>query len=323
MSCCGDEVPVQYRYTGDGVLQRSEDGGTTWTDAPEFDPRNNSPQFPPISGADGDDKKCIAATGAAALIKEQVSDQLTDDMSRYTLAQLITDWTQTYIRTSNPFEALLTVVANQIFALVIATLRPALTDPVFVTLKCIFYCNVANDATVNDAQWSKIRSDITAQIGGIAGIFLEHLVYLLGTAGTSNILRAGAATSGDCSDCDCDENCDVENYVKWTKFTGLGSVVGYGDDYVEVESSLTSDFGAQAVGIVTTGDCCWWAGAEFVVEPNGGMNTYAYYCGSNLAGSPDESHTNFPTNSASYQAIILYAGSSVFRVKIFLNKTGP
>ena len=212
MSCCGDEVPVQYRYTSDGVLQRSEDGGSTWTDAPQYDPRNYSPQFPPMSGSDGSDKKCLAATGAADLIKQQVGNQLTDDMSRYTLSQLITDWVKTYIETSNPLQALLTIIANQIFALVIATLRPTLTDTVYDTLKCILYCNIGDDASFNDAQWQAVRDDITSQIGGIAGIFLEHLVYLLGKAGLTNVARAAGATSGDCSGCDCN-NCAADPVI--------------------------------------------------------------------------------------------------------------
>jgi hypothetical protein len=203
MSCCGDEIPIQYQYTSDGVLQMSTDGGATWVDAPERDPRNNSTRFPPMSGADGNDKKCIAATGAAALVKEQVGDQLTDDMGRYTLSQLITDWVGTMIESSNPFQALVTVIANQIFALVIATLRPALTDAVYDTFKCILYCDMLADASFNDAQWAQVRSDITDQIGGIAGVFLEHLVYLLGVVGLTNLCRAGGAATGDCSTCDC------------------------------------------------------------------------------------------------------------------------
>lgn len=201
MSCCNDNLPIQYRYTGDGILQRSTDGGETWTDAPQYDPRNYSPQFPPMSGTDGDDKKCLAATGAADLIKQQVADQLTDGMSRYTLSQLIEDWVRTYIDTSNPLLALLTVIANQIFALVIATLRPALTTEVFNTLKCILLENMASDASFSDVQWAAVRSDITAQISGIAGIFLEHLVYLLGPVGLTNVARAGGAAEGSCTSC--------------------------------------------------------------------------------------------------------------------------
>lgn len=204
MTCCGNETPIQYRYTSEGVLQKSTDGGETWEDAPQDDVRNNSTKFPPMEGEDGTDKKCLAATGAAALLKEQVGDQLTDDMGRYTLSQLITDWVKTMIQTSNPFQALLTVVVNQIFALVISALRPALTDGVYSTFKCILYCRMADDASFNDAQWSSVRSDVTSKISGIAGVFLEHLVYLLGKVGLTNLCRAGGATEGDCSACgDC------------------------------------------------------------------------------------------------------------------------
>jgi len=203
MACCGDDEPIQFRYTSDGVLQRSDDGGNTFYDAPTYDPRVYSPQFPPLPGEDGNDKKCAAAASAVLLIKEQVGDQLTDDMSRYTLSQLITDWVKTLIETSNPFLGLLTVITNQIFALIIATLRPALTDGVYDQLLCILYCDSGADATVNDAQWEQIRSDITDQITGIAGVFFEHLIYLLGTTGVTNLLRSGAAATGDCEDCDC------------------------------------------------------------------------------------------------------------------------
>lgn len=255
MSCCGDEVPVRYRYTDGGVLQRSEDGGSTWTDAPDYDPRNYSPQFPPMSGTDGPDKRCLAATGAADLIKQQVGDQLTDDMSRYTLSQLITDWLKTYIETSNPLQALLTVIANQIFALVIAVLRPALTDTVYSTLKCILYCHIGNDASFNDAQWQAVRDDITSQIGGIAGVFLEHLVYLLGAGGLTNVARAGGASSGDCSACDC-HICGDKYKIGYNysgSYSALGTLIDSGvnssGNWFMTVGSFDRGDGKQAVAI--------------------------------------------------------------------------
>lgn len=250
--CCDDNLPIQYRYTIDGVLQRSLNGGGTWEDCPMYDPRVYSPQFPPITGDDGDDKKCVAATGMSTLIKEQVGDQLTDGMGRYTLSQLINDWVHTMIDTSNPFEALATVIANQIFALIISALRPALTDDVYHTLQCIFYCNMASDATFNDAQWAQARSDITAQIGGIAGVFLEHLVYLLGTGGLTNLARAGGSSTGDCSDCDCGDGCfpsweffDIDSGTTVSRTSGSWTITpelrGDGHYYVIIQGATDSD----------------------------------------------------------------------------------
>lgn len=258
MSCCGDENPVLFRYTVDGVLQKSIDGGATWENAPENDPRNNSTQFPPISGSDGDDKKCIAATGMAELIKEQIGNQLTDDMSRYTLGQLITDWVKTMLQTSNPFQALLTTVTNQIFALVIAVLRPALTDAVYETLKCIFYCNMADDASFDDTQWEQVRSDITDMIGGIAGVFLEHLVYLLGVVGLTNLARSGGATSGDCSTCGDCAPCQVEWAIgNVPGFTGEG-VIDSQDGFVLHAHATNSVDGIYRIIIKTSSasECC-------------------------------------------------------------------
>lgn len=209
MGCCGDETPIQYRYTGDGILQRSDDGGTTWTDAPEFDPRNNSVEFPPIEGEDGSDKRCSAATGAAALVKEQIGSNLTDEMTRYTLQQLITDWVQTMIQSSNPFEALLTVITNQIFALVISVIRPALTDPVYHQFACALYCTMADDGSFSDSQWQEARLKVESNITGVAGLFLGHLVYLLGMRGLTNLVRSAPAADGDCSDCECTDPCVI------------------------------------------------------------------------------------------------------------------
>jgi len=249
MSCCGDESPVLYRYDENGNLQKSTDGGITWVDAPENDPRNYSPVFPPISGEDGDDKKCVAATGAVNLIKEQIGDQLTDDMSRYTLAQLITDWVKTMIESSNPFDALLTVITNQIFALVIATLRPALTDTVYDTLKCILYCRISDDASFTDEQWAGVRDDITSQIGGIAGVFLEHLVFLLGKVGLTNLARAAGATEGDCSDC---PDCGVPPVSFYTPALGwfIATPTATDPDFDTYEITSSSGGGENRISIV-------------------------------------------------------------------------
>jgi hypothetical protein len=205
MSCCCDGTnPTLYQWSSTFILQISTDGGETWTDAPQLDPRNNSPTFPPTTGEPSDGKRCIAATGMTMLIKEQVGDNLTDDMSRYTLAELITDWANTLINSGgNIFSGLVTVIANQIFALVIATLRPTLTEEVYALLTCAFNCNMSDDLSFTDGQWEQVRADILSSISGIAGVFLEHLVFMLGRVGLTNLARSQAAIAGDCAECGC------------------------------------------------------------------------------------------------------------------------
>lgn len=307
MACCDDNLPIQYRYSSSGVLERSLNAGGNWTAAPEYDPRVYSPQFPPMPGADGDDKKCIAATGAAALVKEQVGDQITGDMTRYTLSQLITDWVKTMIQSSNPFQALLTVIVNQIFALVLSALVPALTETVYDTFKCILYCDIGDDATVNDAQWTQIRADITDQIGGIAGIFLEHLIYLLGTTGTSNLLRSGGAAEGDCTACSCPVPCGTDWHVR-PDITAYTEIIDVGDDYITV--SAHGIIGSNYYGIVESGaidTCCTFDHFEIL---SGSIELWAWMeCGTETVS------TGLPTGHCMHQ---LGPQSSVpFIVKLF------
>src|SRR5438034_9687278 len=194
MGCCGDEG-ILFRYDSDGNLESSSDGWITYSPAPQDDIRiNPQVQFPPPIVPEGEDITCQAADSAVTLIKEQIGDQLTDDMSRYTLGQLIHDWTTTIIGTSNPFQALVTIVSNQIFSLLISAVRAALTTDVYDKLRCILQSRMNSVAFFDGTAWESVRSDILSQISGIAGVFLEHLVYLIGNGGLSNLARSGAGS---------------------------------------------------------------------------------------------------------------------------------
>ena len=209
----GSDTLAQYRYAADGTLERSTDGGATYQPANQYDTRFTSTQFPPVSGDNGREKRCIAAAGMAALMKTQVANQLTDGDTQYTLVELINDWVKTMLESGgNVFQALVTIAANQTFALGVAALRAALTDGVWDTMQCIFFCNMADDASFNAAKWQSVKSDVSAQIGGIAGAFLGQLVNLLGPAGLTNLARSGSATSADCSACDCN-NCAADPVI--------------------------------------------------------------------------------------------------------------
>lgn len=288
MMGCGCDEGILFQYSTDGILQQSEDNGTTWQDVPEKDPRNNSPIFPKPPTADND--KCTYADSAVKLIKEQVGDQLTDDMGRYTLSQLISDWVNTVINTSNILDALITVITNQIFALVIATLRPALTDDVYNKLRCAIEVNMSNNFDFNDTQWTAVRTKITTDISGIAGAFLEHLVYLLGKGGLTNLVRAGAgASDADCSACVPD--CSIDNWScsLWNVGTyyPAGSIGTIGLELSRDATSITiqsQDRGdGQQVIALTTSDgsiCC-----GFTAEPVGAASpstlNFFNYCGVN------------------------------------------
>jgi len=285
MSCCCGEFDVIFQWTEDGVLQSSTDGGETWTDDPQDDPRNSSPIYPPVTGDPSDEKKCIAATSVRDLIKEQVGDQLTDDMSRYTLNQLIHDWVTTYIQTSNPFQALINIITNQVLALVIATLRPALTDDVYNKLMCCVLLHMNDDLSFDDAGWDAVRNCISTDITGIAGVFLEHLIFLIGKVGLTNLARSQAATVGDCSSCfsTCSDNFHINS--------GVGVEVARNEDYIEVEAVFYAPYGFYTASIRTDdiSTCCYVAELDILTEGVTVADNHWFECGSAVehSGAPD------------------------------------
>jgi hypothetical protein len=175
------------------------------------------------------------------LIKEQVGDQLTDDMGRYTLGQLVHDWITTYIDTSNPFEALITIAANQIFALVISALRTALTDDVYNDLQCIIYCHMGEGISFDDSQWTDVRTQIQSDITGIAGVFLEHLIFLLGKIGLTNLARSQASTEGDCTGCSCEGGCDISGWELWDVDAGIINTGTRTSTFIEIAAQIRGD----------------------------------------------------------------------------------
>jgi len=306
MSCCGDETPVQFRWTEDGELERSEDGGTTWIPAPEFDPRNNSTQFPPVPGEPSADKKCIAATGMSDLIKLQVGDNLTDDMSRFTLGELISDWIQTLIGTSNPFQALIVIATNQIFALIISVLRAALTSTVYDLLTCIFYCRMEDDISFTAAGVDSVTSDIGDQIGGIATLFLQQLVNLLGVVGMTNLARSGAATEGDCSECTECLTC-VQKFHLETAHFGGGTIIASDDTSITITS--TNVGGAREQICISTNTVGVGCVATSVEQISGGYSDFVDWIDVGDAISPGNIHFGYIAQCAN--TFLLFRDSGV------------
>lgn len=227
MGCdmCCDDPPALLRYNADNELERSTDGGATWTAAPGYDPRNNAPQYPPLPGDDGDDKKCQAATNIRQHTKEQADKLAADagawggisDMIAALLAILFFIGVFGTLGAATP---LLVAFAGAILYAGQAAFDAAMTTDVYDTFKCIVYCHIEDDGSFTDDDLAAIISDIKVQLTGIAVDFLVHTVTVLGKIGLANMGKTASGTTGDCSACDCSDVCPVE----WT-FYGVTDVV--------------------------------------------------------------------------------------------------
>jgi len=232
MTPCGcDETGIIYAYNSDGVLTQSNNGGVSYTPVPEKDPRNNSPLFPPPMGEDPD--KCPLADSAVDTLIVDIFDNLTPEMNRDDMDELIRAWVTTYINTSNPFIALLTVIVNLIIGLGVDLIIENLTSEVWAQLRCCFNDTMNDDFSYDTDAWEALRECITNEIGGIAGIFLEHLIFLAGSAGCTNLIRAGRGSED--ADCDCTE------YLRVYVSTGGGTEVDWDGEWLTMNPVADGD----------------------------------------------------------------------------------
>jgi hypothetical protein len=93
-------------------------------------------------------------------------------------------------------------IVTAVFSIGTSVLNAALTDAVYDTLLCIFYCNIASDGTVTATQFANIKSSVSSQIGGVAATAINSMLDSIGYVGLTNAGALGEVT-GDCSACDC------------------------------------------------------------------------------------------------------------------------
>lgn len=298
---CGCKKPTNQRYTADGILEQSFDGGTTW-ERDNSDPRFNSPIFPPITGDDGADKRCAAAASAAKFIDDDIVQKMNTTDAAADLLLLIAAAVAILITgfTSAP---LVIALVSQVIAFGVDATKAAFTTEVWDTFRCILYCNMNDDGSFTEAQWQTIKTQIFDQLGSsIAGTFLRDTVNAFGPAGLTNAARSGTVATADCSDCtDCPpEWCHEVDFTStdggfagaygtWVSGQGwVGTPAGTGVSVVVSRALSSADYTHAEMTVECAGD----GTCNTVIFLDGGViqnaapvPTGTYYADGNWTGS--------------------------------------
>lgn len=299
--CCPDEGKI-YRFTEDGELESSVDGGETWTPSPEDDPRLTAPLFPPLPGEPGATKKCIAANNTVGAIKAQ-ADAMSDDIAAWgSLTLLIAAVLGilaflSILGSGGLLTPLVVGLAGTLLGAGRAAFIAAMTIEVYETLCCILYCNMQEDGTYTQANIDAIKTEIEDQLTGVAATYLRDTIGLLGVTGLTNASTTSASDFDfDCSACECVPYC--ESADSWFAGT-VNSVTDNMDGSTTFNvSSVDNGGGVQYIAwgdrINADAPCCEFDGVtgipgtlggavqlcgsaeEFLIVPTGG-NCYHYF----------------------------------------------
>lgn len=262
-NCCDDDGTI-FRFTTDGKYQSSVDGGVTWVDAPQSDPRASQPVYPPFLPPGATGAQCTYADGLKEYIKQGLVDQMEESQ---TVAEIMSNiigllagigaaLTPTII---GPIVfAILGALIAYIVAHSVDTFKAAFTDDVWNRLKCNIKKNISSDGTVTQANLDAIYAKIGTDETGVTALFLRAVVASMGPILMTNAARQGMGDpDADCSV--CDEFCGDDWF--WDQ---EGAIITYNSDdkTVTVESvnggafyymALQGDHCCSMVAEVTTG----------------------------------------------------------------------
>ncbi len=223
MDCCGETEIAMKRVDENGHFQQSTDGGATWTDAPQLDPRNNIPQTPPYPPTDSDNSKCAYSDSIVQHFKTGFVDVVEEGSTVEELLAFLTGITEAIFGPlTGPIGWIipaLVAIATAVVAVGNTAFQAAFNDDVWNALRCLIFDNINADGSFSIAGLDAVYSNIdTVASDVIAQTTLRSWIAALGVTGMTNAAHLGKGSSTSCDD--CSDVCPVE----WT-FYGVTDVV--------------------------------------------------------------------------------------------------
>jgi len=202
MPCGSDNIIVISQFTPDGDFQESTDGGATYHDAPNHDPRNAVPLPPPFLPEGTEEAEC---TYADAIVNQFINSWINATGDGEELATVITGILGFLAGLLGAVGAVVAVVVLAIAASVVsgtvAAWKAAFTSAVWTRFRCNLHDNQQPDGSFTAADVDAIYARLGDEETGIVLISLQQMVAALGWQGLTVAARTGVGSPT--ADCDC------------------------------------------------------------------------------------------------------------------------
>jgi len=288
--CDPGQVIIRRINPDTGEIEISTDDGVTWQTDPES-PYVQATQVAPLSGDDGDIKRCEAANNVVDNMKDVqarwssyvgVLNNITDLLAAMVIDAALMLFIPVSVVALVP--ALTVIFAKIIEAaqIILGTTQEAydllFTEANWTIARCIIYCNVSPQGTFTDGAIVSIMAQMQQQITNPspdAGDSMSQMIYAWGRVGTNNAAAIGAGTEGNCDDCTCG---DCSNLANWTVV--FGTVLEQTPGYIRL-ASVDNGTGQQSCRLynwgAAPGSCC---GVHYELVSGVATNQAWYACGS-------------------------------------------
>jgi len=194
-----DLLPAFIRWNDDtDTVQTSPDGGVTWVDSPQSDPRNTN-SFPPLTGGTA---RCDAAERMTAQIQEMVTviDNNLQALAGAAEMAALLILIMAFIPLVLVLVAILTAAMVQFVAIGYADFHNAFTGFDWTAFKCKLYTLCDTQGRLNATTLSILQTWISQTYGSPLDTILNALISVLGFGGL-NDAAATRSENGSCGSC--------------------------------------------------------------------------------------------------------------------------
>jgi len=296
MSCgCCDDIPHRYRVNPTtGNLEQSINGGVSWSAAAGGLQDLIVEPVPPVTSGVAA-TKCDAATNVAGQVDQWIAQVATDFDTAASILEFAT--------------AVLVAIAAAVFAalslgaltaaeaLVIPTIMAACvaafgagkvafeaywTTDVKDKILCAAFCNIGDDGSFTEAQFTAFWNDINADLPvGPAKMLFVGFLSSVGKEGLNAMAASGMSADADCEDCACEPGCVTEWHISEPNPGDVLGVITAQDD-THIEASTTNPQGGSGFYIYmdsgSMDNCCY---VDYtLVESSSSVSASWQLCGS-------------------------------------------
>jgi hypothetical protein len=225
---CGERDYI-LRYNEDGNLEVSYDGGQTWQDGSQYDPRYNAPTYPPNGAVD---TKCQAAANATAYLEnsiDELSDWLAANSSLAGLVAVIIGILSVagIIGTGGAATPAILALAAALLELGASGLAVIFTSEVYDTYRCILLCHLDDNGAISPFRFKDFLTAINNEFTGSLQTVLWNWTNNLGSVGLTNLGSISSGSVADCSGCDECEWCHDFYFDEYDDTWGWVGFIGY------------------------------------------------------------------------------------------------
>jgi len=319
MSCCCPDPLI--KLNPDGSISVSTDGGVTYHTDNSADPRYTLPQPPPLSGDDGDDKKCRAANNIVRQMKDYVAGNAANIGTVSTLAQMaaLAIGLAVVVFFDPALIPFLVGLMFELAAALLATTETAynalFTDDDWGWILCELFCKMTPDGQIPASEFNNIQADFDTHFTGNAALTFSALLGVWQLPGINDAAKMPTTDNLDCSGC-CAE-CDATSWhVVNYDGVDIGTIISAIGSQITLGSTVHPDFGTHGVMIETAADdsCCVPITIEYLTGDEAGRAEFGVDCGS--PRWPDTSTSTFSLGETSLNTLYCRNTIGAFTVKV-------